>query len=129
VRFLVETIACLYTRGACPLAEPRPLHGRYDLILHLVTAADGAEDLPPKGWILPLSHTWQDFYTTANNAARTETAEEARALDGMVEAAWSLSKLKASPDPWFPDQCCGQFLQSPREAEREIRRALGCKKS
>merc|ERR1712010_153949 len=33
------------------------IDSRYDLVLHLVTAADGAEK----------------FYTTANNAARTET--------------------------------------------------------
>ena len=46
---------------------------RYDLILHLVTAAEGAEQ----------------FYTTANNAARTETAAEAIALDHKVRTCWS----------------------------------------
>jgi len=46
---------------------------RYDLVLHLVTAADGAEK----------------FYTTSNNAARTETAEEARVLDAKILSAWS----------------------------------------
>jgi hypothetical protein len=45
----------------------------YDAVLHLVTAADGAEA----------------FYTTANNSARTETAEQARHLDGLVKAAWA----------------------------------------
>ena len=51
---------------------------RYDLILHLVTAADGAEE----------------FYTTANNAARTETAEQARKLDQMIEAGYVNAKKK-----------------------------------
>ena len=52
------------------------IDSRYDLVLHLVTAADGAEK----------------FYTTANNAARTETAEQARQLDRMVESAYDLAK-------------------------------------
>jgi hypothetical protein len=42
--------------------------GVFWLVLHLVTAAYGAEK----------------FYTTKNNAARTETAEEARALDKKI---------------------------------------------
>jgi len=45
---------------------------RYDAIIHLVTAAIGAEK----------------FYTTENNAARTETAEEARKLDLKILNAW-----------------------------------------
>ena len=49
------------------------INDRYDLVLHLVTAADGAEK----------------FYTTANNAARTETAEEARGLDKLVEGGYA----------------------------------------
>lgn len=54
------------------------LLARYDAVLHLVTAADGAEQ----------------FYTTANNAQRYEQANEegfriARMLDGKVKAAWS----------------------------------------
>ena len=49
------------------------LAARYDMVCHLVTAADGAEE----------------FYTTANNAARTETAEQARELDAKVRAAWA----------------------------------------
>jgi predicted ATPase len=47
--------------------------GRYDLVIHLVTAADGA----------------LDFYTTANNAARTETPEQARENDRRVRDAWA----------------------------------------
>jgi CYTH domain-containing protein len=45
---------------------------RYDAVLHLVTAADGAEA----------------FYTTANNATRSETPEQARALDRRTRDAW-----------------------------------------
>jgi hypothetical protein len=48
-------------------------HNRYDLVLHLVTAAIGAEA----------------FYTTENNEARTETLEEARALDHKFREVWA----------------------------------------
>lgn len=46
---------------------------RYDAVFHLVTAANGAED----------------FYTLANNTARTETVEEARALDKRGISNWT----------------------------------------
>ena len=49
---------------------------RYDMVLHLVTAADGAEA----------------FYTTSNNAARTETAEQARVLDKKMQGCWRAHK-------------------------------------
>ena len=45
----------------------------YDAVLHLQTAAKGAEEA----------------YSLANNAARYETAEEARALDDRIIAAWT----------------------------------------
>jgi CYTH domain-containing protein len=45
---------------------------RYDAVIHLVTAADGAEA----------------FYTTENNAVRTESPEKARELDQRVRDAW-----------------------------------------
>ena len=45
----------------------------YDGVFHLVTAAKGAEK----------------FYTTANNTARTETPEQARAIDDKLIAAWT----------------------------------------
>jgi nicotinamide riboside kinase len=48
------------------------LQARYDLVIHLVTAADGAEK----------------FYTLSNNTARTETIEEARDLDQRTCQAW-----------------------------------------
>lgn len=45
----------------------------YDAAIHLVTAADGAEEA----------------YSLSNNQARTETPEEARALDRKCIAAWT----------------------------------------
>ncbi|MBQ6268015.1 MAG: AAA family ATPase [Clostridia bacterium] len=49
------------------------LRDHYDAVFHLVTAAKGAEA----------------FYSTANNTARTETAEEAAALDDKLISAWT----------------------------------------
>jgi len=54
------------------------LRSRYDAVLHLVSAADGAEQ----------------FYTTANNASRNESNDEAglqiaRMLDKKVIKAWA----------------------------------------
>ena len=49
------------------------LRDQYDAVFHLVTAAKGAER----------------FYTTANNSARTETPEQAAALDDKLIAAWT----------------------------------------
>ena len=49
------------------------LRDQYDAVFHLVTAAKGAEE----------------FYTTANNAARIETVEEAAAMDDKFIAAWT----------------------------------------
>lgn len=49
------------------------LRDSYDAVFHLVSAAKGAEE----------------FYTKANNAARTETVEEAAALDDKLISAWT----------------------------------------
>ena len=49
------------------------LRDNYDAVFHLVTAAKGAEK----------------FYTTANNSARTESVEQAAALDDKLIAAWT----------------------------------------
>lgn len=49
------------------------LRDSYDAVFHLVTAAKGAEQ----------------FYTTANNAARTESVKEAAELDDKLIAAWT----------------------------------------
>ena len=48
------------------------LRDSYDAVFHLVSAAKGAEE----------------FYTTANNSARTETVSEARELDDRLISAW-----------------------------------------
>ena len=44
----------------------------FKAVLHLVTAADGAED----------------YYTTANNSARNDTPKRARLLDRRTQEAW-----------------------------------------
>ena len=58
--------------GAMNLDEVA-LRDEYDGVFHLVTAAKGAEQ----------------FYTTEDNRARTETPEQARVLDGKLIAAWT----------------------------------------
>eukprot|EP00756_Hemistasia_phaeocysticola_P004476 Hpha_TRINITY_DN12839_c0_g1::TRINITY_DN12839_c0_g1_i1::g.24080::m.24080 len=47
--------------------------GRYDMVLHLVTAADGAEE----------------FYGNETNNVRTETAEQACAQDRNLQKMWT----------------------------------------
>ena len=49
------------------------IRDQYDAVFHLVTAAKGAEK----------------YYTLANNKARTETVEEAAALDDKLISAWT----------------------------------------
>ena len=49
------------------------LRDNYDAVFHLVTAAKGAED----------------FYTTENNTARTESIEDAREADNRLINAWA----------------------------------------
>lgn len=49
------------------------LRDNYGAVFHLVSAAKGAEE----------------FYTTANNSARTESIAEAAALDDKLIAAWT----------------------------------------
>ena len=49
------------------------LRDSYDAVFHMVTAAKGAVQ----------------FYTTANNTARTETVEQAAELDDKLIAAWT----------------------------------------
>ncbi|MGN1418315.1 MAG: AAA family ATPase [Acutalibacteraceae bacterium] len=57
----------------CIGANEVELRDSYDAVFHLVTAAKGAES----------------FYTTANNSARTETVQEAAAIDDKLIAAWT----------------------------------------
>ena len=87
---------------------------RYDAVLHLVTAAIGAEA----------------FYTTANNTARTENTEEAAALDHRLRDAWTghphLRLIDNSSD--FASKirrvidaiCRVVEVPSPREIERKF---------
>ena len=49
------------------------LRDNYDAVIHLKTAADGAES----------------FYTLANNAARSETPAQAREVDKKIIKAWT----------------------------------------
>ena len=49
------------------------MRDQYDAVFHMVTAAKGAEK----------------FYTLENNSARTETPEQAAALDDKLLAAWT----------------------------------------
>ena len=49
------------------------IRDKYDAVFHLVTAAKGAEE----------------FYTTENNSAWTETVAEAAALDDKLISAWT----------------------------------------
>ena len=49
------------------------IRDNYDAVFHLVTAADGAEE----------------FYTTENNSARTETPEQAIMLDRKLLSSWT----------------------------------------
>ena len=49
------------------------LRDNYDAVFHLVSAAKGAEE----------------FYTTVNNSARTETVDEAAALDDKLISVWT----------------------------------------
>ena len=62
--------ACVLKSLGCNEVE---LRDNYDAVFHLVTAAKGAEK----------------FYTTANNTARTETVEQAAALDDKLISAWT----------------------------------------
>jgi CYTH domain-containing protein/thymidylate kinase len=50
----------------------KDLMNRYKMVVHLTTAAIGAEE----------------FYTLQNNSARSESIEEARILDGKTQQAW-----------------------------------------
>ncbi|MDO4708188.1 MAG: ATP-binding protein [Porphyromonadaceae bacterium] len=55
------------------LSEVKLRDARYDAVIHMVTAAIGAED----------------FYTTTNNSARHESVEQARELDNRIMKAWT----------------------------------------
>ena len=63
-----EFFSCLAARGEMLSSYL----ARYDAVFHLVTAAQGAEE----------------FYSTENNSARTETPDEARRVDERLLYAW-----------------------------------------
>ena len=79
------------------------LRDNYDAVFHLVTAANGAEK----------------FYTTANNTARTETVEQAAALDDSLIAAWT-----GHPHLRVIDNSCG-FEDKMKRLISEISSFLG----
>lgn len=68
---------------------------RYDQIIHLITAANGAEK----------------FYTLDNNATRTETLEIAREVDARTARAWV-------------GHPCIDFIDNTTGFEKKIARAL-----
>ena len=79
------------------------LRDQYDAVFHLVTAAKGAEK----------------YYTLSNNQARTETPEEAAALDDQLIAAWT-----GHPHLRIIDNSTG-FEEKMRRLIREITAFLG----
>ncbi len=83
--------------------NPVALRDRYDAVFHLVTAAKGAEK----------------YYTLSNNRARTETPEEAAALDDRLIAAWT-----GHPHLRVIDNSTG-FDEKMRRLIREITVFLG----
>ena len=79
------------------------LRDQYDAVFHLVTAAKGAEK----------------YYTLANNQARTETVEQAAALDDKLIAAWT-----GHPHFRIIDNSTG-FEEKMRRLIKEITSFLG----
>lgn len=76
---------------------------RYDAVIHMVTAADGAAE----------------FYTNENNSARKETVEEALALDQRTRDAWVLHAHRRV----IPNE--GDFSDKVRRVSEETLKALG----
>lgn len=64
---------CFATLAAEDNTTIADIRDSYTAVMHLVTTADGAED----------------YYSSANNTARWDTAEEARFFDAKVHTAWS----------------------------------------
>lgn len=77
-RGIPDSLAYMSHQNYCIALKPFGLNEytareEYDRVFHLVTAAKGAEHA----------------YTTANNTARRETVEQARAQDDKTMAAWN----------------------------------------
>lgn len=82
---------------------------RYTGVLHFVTAADGAEE----------------YYTLENNAARTETPEEARALDLRTKSAWLAHPHLCEIANRMPDGTAVGFDEKMRRATASLFHMLG----
>ena len=79
--------------------------GRYDAVVHLVTAALGAEP----------------FYTTENNTARSETVEQARDQDRRTQRVWA-----GHPHMSIVDNRAGTgFEQKMRKVIKIVARVVG----
>ena len=76
------------------MVQEADLSARYDSIVHMMTAAAGAElfytQVPqPQQHCSALLTPTPTHYTQANNSARRESSEEAQAQDRRIMAAWS----------------------------------------
>lgn len=114
------TVAIIYDRGTMDVASyVKPsefqeilrrheltyhdVRDRYDAVLHLHTAALGAEE----------------HYTTTNNRARRETPQQARDADARTLAAWmGTPHLRIISN-------CGDFESKLRQVDAAVRHAVG----
>jgi CYTH domain-containing protein len=76
---------------------------RYDAVIHMITAAKGAEK----------------FYTCANNPARSESIEEARVLDDRTQRAWNGHRH------WRPIDNSTDFEGKIKRATEEVFKVIG----
>lgn len=133
--FKDEKCVIIYDRAECDVAAYLPkayfnaliedtgidwnkTKNSYDGVIHLVTAAIGAEE----------------FYTTANNKARRENVEEARIADLKTQKAWQgTSKLRIIDNSTRFEiklkrivQAIARFLDIPAPLEIERKYLLRC---
>jgi hypothetical protein len=76
----------------------------YDIVIHMVTAAKGAEE----------------HYTFANNDARSEGIAQAKELDAKLNKAWCMH-----PNFFYNDNNVDSFAEKVQRAENFILKALG----
>ncbi len=94
-----------YRRVLAEMGEtPGSIFSRYDLVVHMVTAAMGAEA----------------YYQNENNAARYESAEEARRADANLRKAWC-----AHPHVLMVDNRAGGFPEKLRRTTAAVMRRIG----
>jgi len=84
--------------------EEEELSARYDSVVHLMSAAAGAEE----------------FYTAENNAARRESPQEARGQDKLILEAW-----QGHQGHFVVDNEVDSFRQKVLEVERFVCQRLG----